>query len=133
MVQVALKVPNNRLQPYLLVLALGREGNGIAMSRQTDRAIWHGVGINRRTLLAAGAATVALGLSSPSAWSQEPVSGGILKLGFSADPAGFDPAKGPSGMSHVVIEQVYSTLMSLDPDAVPIPIWPKALRCRKMG
>ena len=91
------------------------------MSRQTDRAIGHGVGINRRTLLAAGAATVALGLSSPSAWSQEPVSGGILKLGFSADPAGFDPAKGPSGMSHVVIEQVYSTLMSLDPDAVPYP------------
>ena len=91
------------------------------MSRQTDRAIGHGVGINRRTLLAAGATTVALGLSSPSAWSQEPVSGGILKLGFSADPAGFDPAKGPSGMSHVVIEQVYSTLMSLDPDAVPYP------------
>ena len=44
-----------------------------------------------------------------------------MKLGFSADPAGFDPARGPSGMSHVVIEQVYSTLMSLDPDAVPYP------------
>jgi peptide/nickel transport system substrate-binding protein len=50
-----------------------------------------------------------------------PVSGGTLRLAFSADPAGFDPAMGPSGMSHVVIEQVYSTLMSLDPDAVPYP------------
>src|SRR5688572_20616872 len=47
--------------------------------------------------------------------------GGILKLAFSADPAGFDPARGPSGMSHVVIEQVYSTLMSVDPEAAPYP------------
>ena len=38
--------------------------------------------------------------------------GGILKAAFSADPAGFDPVRGPSGMSHVVIEQVYSTLMA---------------------
>jgi hypothetical protein len=29
--------------------------------------------------------------------------------------------RGPSGMSHVVIEQVYSTLMALDPDAKPYP------------
>jgi peptide/nickel transport system substrate-binding protein len=47
--------------------------------------------------------------------------GGILKAAFSADPAGFDPVRGPSGMSHVVIEQVYSTLMALDPDAKPYP------------
>src|SRR5215472_18640001 len=47
--------------------------------------------------------------------------GGILKAAFSADPAGFDPQRGPSGMSHVVIEQVYSTLMALDPDAKPYP------------
>src|SRR5688572_33070471 len=47
--------------------------------------------------------------------------GGILKAAFSADPAGFDPQRGPSGMSHVVIEQVYSTLMNLDPDARPYP------------
>ena len=47
--------------------------------------------------------------------------GGTLIAAFSADPAGFDPVRGPSGMSHVVIEQVYSTLMLLDPDANPIP------------
>ena len=38
-------------------------------------------------------------------------------MAFTADPAGFDPALGPSGMSHVVIEQVYSNLVSVDPDA----------------
>ena len=51
----------------------------------------------------------------------EPKRGGVLKAAFSADPAGFDPVRGPSGMSHVVIEQVYSTLMALDPDAKPYP------------
>lgn len=50
-----------------------------------------------------------------------PRRGGVLKAAFSADPAGFDPVRGPSGMSHVVIEQVYSTLMALDPDARPYP------------
>jgi len=50
-----------------------------------------------------------------------PKRGGVLKAAFSADPAGFDPVRGPSGMSHVVIEQVYSTLMALDPDAKPYP------------
>jgi hypothetical protein len=34
-----------------------------------------------------------------------PRRGGVLKAAFSADPAGFDPVRGPSGMSHVVIEQ----------------------------
>jgi peptide/nickel transport system substrate-binding protein len=45
-----------------------------------------------------------------------PRRGGTLTAVFSADPAGLDPVRGPSGMSHVVIEQVYSTLMSLTPD-----------------
>jgi peptide/nickel transport system substrate-binding protein len=53
--------------------------------------------------------------------SADPKRGGVLKAAFSADPAGFDPVRGPSGMSHVVIEQVYSTLMALDPDAKPYP------------
>jgi peptide/nickel transport system substrate-binding protein len=57
---------------------------------------------------------------SPSQ-AQTPIPGGVLKAAFSADPAGFDPQRGPSGMSHVVIEQVYSTLMALDPDAKPYP------------
>jgi peptide/nickel transport system substrate-binding protein len=81
--------------------------------------------IGRRQFLKSGAAGLALAALSPSlilpAMAEEPTRGGTLKLGFSADPAGFDPARGPSGMSHVVIEQIYSTLMSLDPDAVPYP------------
>jgi peptide/nickel transport system substrate-binding protein len=59
--------------------------------------------------------------SGPTAVTGPPKRGGILKAAFSADPAGFDPQRGPSGMSHVVIEQVYSTLMSLTPDAIPQP------------
>jgi len=59
--------------------------------------------------------------SAPNAVTGPPKRGGILKAAFSADPAGFDPQRGPSGMSHVVIEQVYSTLMSLTPDAIPQP------------
>ena len=73
--------------------------------------------VSRRAVLI-GASCAALGLSSVAA-AQQPVPGGTLRLAFSADPAGFDPSKGPSGMSHVVIEQVYSTLMSLDRDANP--------------
>jgi peptide/nickel transport system substrate-binding protein len=77
----------------------------------------------RHALGLLGASTLALatGLRPAVAQDQQPVSGGVLRVAFSADPAGFDPAVGPSGMSHVVIEQVYSTLMSLDPDAVPYP------------
>ncbi len=84
-----------------------------------------GLKVGRRQFLKTGAGLAALaafplGLA-PAALAEEPVKGGTLKLGFSADPAGFDPARGPSGMSHVVIEQVYSTLMSVDPDAQPYP------------
>ena len=80
--------------------------------------------MNRRALLLSSVALVAtLSLPSAAVLAQEgtPVKGGVLKLAFTADPAGFDPAMGPSGMSHVVIEQVYSTLMSLNPDAQPYP------------
>lgn len=84
-----------------------------------------GLKLNRRSLLAGSTALAALaGLSilpTPLAAQGAPVQGGVLKVAFSADPAGFDPALGPSGMSHVVIEQIYSTLMSVDPDAVPYP------------
>jgi peptide/nickel transport system substrate-binding protein len=59
--------------------------------------------------------------AQPAAAAGTPKRGGLLKAAFSADPAGFDPVRGPSGMSHVVIEQVYSTLMALDPDAKPYP------------
>ena len=77
--------------------------------------------ISRRALLLSSAMFAGLSLLVPMAARAEgdPVSGGVLKLAFSADPAGFDPAMGPSGMSHVVIEQIYSTLMSVDTDAVP--------------
>lgn len=84
-----------------------------------------GMTLTRRGLLAGTAALASMaGLSllpSPLLAQESPVQGGILKVAFSADPAGFDPALGPSGMSHVVIEQVYSTLMSVDTDAVPYP------------
>jgi peptide/nickel transport system substrate-binding protein len=68
------------------------------------------------TTLIAGLA--ALTVQAPALAQQR---GGTLIAAFSADPAGFDPVRGPSGMSHVVIEQVYETLMLLDPDAKPIP------------
>ena len=59
--------------------------------------------------------------SRPAAAAGSPKRGGTLRAAFSADPAGFDPVRRPSGMSHVVIEQVYSTLMALDSDAKPYP------------
>jgi peptide/nickel transport system substrate-binding protein len=81
--------------------------------------------VSRRQLLMAGAASAALAALrmplSSAALASEPKRGGVLRAAFSADPAGFDPQRGPSGMSHVVIEQVYSTLMALDPDANPYP------------
>jgi ABC-type transport system substrate-binding protein len=70
-------------------------------------------------LTAALALTVARPWGGSAAAQGRP--GGTLIAAFSADPAGFDPQRGPSGMSHVVIEQVYSTLMALDPDAKPYP------------
>lgn len=82
-------------------------------------------GLSRRMLMAGVAGTAGLGLAGPLgkvAWAEgTPKRGGTLRAAFSADPAGFDPQRGPSGMSHVVIEQVYSTLMALDPDAKPYP------------
>ena len=56
---------------------------------------------------------------SGSTFASEGKYGGHLIAAFSADPGGFDPAMGPSGMSHVVIEQVYGTLLNLDHNAVP--------------
>ena len=83
-----------------------------------------GVGeLTRRSVLMSGVALTLAPAASMELLAQESVAvrGGVLRLAFSADPAGFDPATGPSGMSHVVIEQVYSTLMSLDPNASPYP------------
>tara|TARA_R110002074_G_scaffold92570_4_gene202175 strand:+ start:4438 stop:6027 length:1590 start_codon:yes stop_codon:yes gene_type:complete len=79
--------------------------------------------MSRRAFLVSGTALALLPAMTGNLRAQDmtPVDGGILRLAFSADPAGMDPALGPSGMSHVVIEQIYSTLMSLDPDAQPYP------------
>jgi peptide/nickel transport system substrate-binding protein len=71
--------------------------------------------------ISAVAARYLLGALPSAHAAAAPRRGGVLKAAFSADPAGFDPVRGPSGMSHVVIEQVYSTLMALDPDAKPYP------------
>src|SRR5690606_36356920 len=82
------------------------------------------VGQVRRYGSAAAAALLIAGVAMPAGAQKAtgtPVNGGTLIAGFSADPAGLDPVRGPSGMSHVVIEQIYSTLMSLDPDAIPYP------------
>jgi len=92
----------------------------------TERNTTQKRGLSRRSFLVASTAlsvvVAGLGLNPGAAFAEDThVSGGVLKVAFSADPAGFDPALGPSGMSHVVIEQVYSTLMSLDPDAMPYP------------
>jgi peptide/nickel transport system substrate-binding protein len=99
------------------------------MEVQVGRLLAHrptGSTITRRGFLGetAGLAVIGLGgLSLTGAFPAlaAPKRGGTLKAAFSADPAGFDPVRGPSGMSHVVIEQVYSTLMALDPDAKPYP------------
>jgi len=47
--------------------------------------------------------------------------GGTLKLAFGHDAGDFDPAKAAYGMSHAVIEQVFSGLTALDADANPYP------------
>jgi len=85
----------------------------------------HVLGMPRMVLLYALSVGVGLGAALAMLSTAPPVvaqeRGGTLIAAFSADPAGFDPVRGPSGMSHVVIEQVYSTLMLLDPEANPIP------------
>ncbi len=95
------------------------------MSKGSGLGPWFGT--TRRNFLRQSSAlglTLATGslitASVRPAWAQGKP-GGTLIAAFSADPAGFDPQRGPSGMSHVVIEQVYSTLMALDPDAKPYP------------
>ena len=96
---------------------------------------WH---LTRREILS-GAAVLGILTASGveildaafSPASADPKRGGVLKAAFSADPAGFDPVRGPSGMSHVVIEQVYSTLMALDPDAKPYPGTGRELRSQR--
>ncbi len=71
----------------------------------------------RRLMLRCAAVVATAGLVCPAV--AEETYGGTLVAAFSADPGGFDPARGPSGMSHVVIEQVYSTLLNLDENAQP--------------
>lgn len=85
----------------------------------TESTISSGARLTRRGFV--GAAAAAGTLAALGAGAQPAAKGGTLRLAFSADPAGFDPSKGPSGMSHVVIEQVYSTLMALDAEANPYP------------
>src|SRR5262245_33030769 len=101
------------------------------MDRQNDKEELRPSGriVTRRRFLE-GSAALGAGLAGarllgpamrPALAADTPTKGGTLIAAFSADPAGFDPVRGPSGMSHVVIEQVYSTLMALDADAKPYP------------
>jgi peptide/nickel transport system substrate-binding protein len=95
----------------------------------------------RRQFVKSAAGASAIGLAGsvlldplPSVLAQTtPRQGGVLKAAFSADPAGFDPVRGPSGMSHVVIEQIYSTLMNLDTDAKPYPDLAESYEVSKDG
>ncbi|MGI9413780.1 MAG: ABC transporter substrate-binding protein [Hyphomicrobiales bacterium] len=74
--------------------------------------------LGRSTVAVIAACVIALGATTLSV-AQEPKQGGTLVAAFSADPGGFDPARGPSGMSHIAIEQVFSTLLLLDENAKP--------------
>ena len=100
---------------------------GISRRRVLRGGVAVTVGAAATSILAActpSAAAPAVSVPNPVATISDastPKRGGVLIAAFSADPAGFDPVQGPSGMSHVVIEQVYSTLMALDPDAQPYP------------
>ncbi len=77
--------------------------------------------MTRRFGLCLAAVAGAMGMLAAfgGASAQEGKAGGTLVAAFSADPGGFDPARGPSGMSHVVIEQIFSTLLNLDENAQP--------------
>src|SRR5262249_2748324 len=79
--------------------------------------------VSRRRFNAGLTAAAALAAAAPWGRSASAAAkpGGTLVAAVSADPSGFHPQPRPSGMSHVVIEQVYSTLMALDPDAKPYP------------
>ena len=69
--------------------------------------------------LAAGAFAFVASTAPQGAHAQRV--GGTLKLAFDHDAGGFDPAKATYGMSHAVIEQVFSGLTALDSDANPYP------------
>lgn len=106
------------------------------MSGSREQVSINHLTIGRRGLLKSGAAIAVLSsgiFTGTLANAQEPVRGGTLRLGFSADPGGFDPAQGPSGMSHVVIEQIYSTLMSVDENALPYPDLAKSYEMSEDG
>ncbi|MBM3517625.1 MAG: ABC transporter substrate-binding protein [Alphaproteobacteria bacterium] len=70
---------------------------------------------------AGGLAAGVLIVAGPRLALTEPKVGGTLKLAFDHDAGGFDPAKAVYGMSHAVIEQVYSGLTALDSEANPYP------------
>jgi peptide/nickel transport system substrate-binding protein len=105
--------------------ALGGLVHGLQTGRVSRRAFIHRAALLGVSLASIEAIIAACGSGSQSTGTSTatgpPKRGGTLKAAFSADPAGFDPQRGPSGMSHVVIEQVYSTLMALNPEAVPQP------------
>ena len=86
-------------------------GNRFNLSRR-------GFGCLLGMCLAAGAFAVASAV--PQGALAQKV-GGTLKLAFDHDAGGFDPAEAAYGMSHAVIEQVFSGLTALDPDANPYP------------
>ena len=78
-----------------------------------------GLGRLAATGLGLGALIVAAATVPQKAEAQQV--GGTLKLAFDHEAGSFDPAKATLGMSHAIIEQVYSGLTALDANANPYP------------
>ena len=59
--------------------------------------------------------------SSSGATSSTPKRSPSLKVAYSGPPNGFDPGKAAISYSHYVIEFVFSTLVTLDKNTLPVP------------
>ena len=78
-----------------------------------DRA--HRMSIERRRLLKAGAAGVALSAASFPAWAQTPKRGGTLRVSNGGDPPDFDVHQSAAFLTHFLAQPCYSNLLRVDP------------------
>lgn len=109
-------------------------GSEQAAAQRLARAIRHGRLTRREAMLRAGALgfsipsmmalhglTGVTGVSAASRQDAEPVAGGTLTLGVTADPAELDPHKTSLTAAWHVIEHVYDTLVTTDQTLSPAP------------
>lgn len=109
-------------------------GSEQADAQRLARAIRHGRLTRREAMLRAGALgfsipsmmalhglTGVTGVSAASRQDAEPVAGGTLTLGVTADPAELDPHKTSLTAAWHVIEHVYDTLVTTDQTLSPAP------------